>query len=214
MIGSDPGTGISALKTDHVVATRAADVAGCEPGTQVTALAFQPQPDGTVPVAWEPSTIDAVEISTTSNALGVGAVRATATLNVTPGSALIDSRGRIVAFADPTIGANAYLPAILVNAVAQDLIHSIVPAQVHLGITSRNASGSHGAEVVSVSPNSLGAGHLSPGEVVISVGRTTVHNVGDLLNAIYSLPAHSPITLGLLTDNKGHRVAITLPTSP
>jgi S1-C subfamily serine protease len=214
VIGSDPKTGVSALRADHPIAAGAAAVAGCALGSHVTALAFQPQPDGSVPVAWEPSTIEAVEISSQAGGAAVGSVTAGATLNATPGSALVDDQGRIVALADPTLGTNAYLPATLVVSLGHDLVNSISPAQVHLGITSRDTTGSIGAQVVSVSPDGIGAGHLSPGQVVVSVGRTSVHNVAELLDAIYSLPAHTSFTLGLLAGSNGRHVAITLHGSP
>ncbi len=133
-----------------------------------------------------------------------------------PGDPLLNSAGAVVGILYSAVGPGTpvFLPSTLVLGVTDDLRSSGRVAHGWLGVEGYDASGTAGAQVVSLMSGSPAAGRLHAGEVIEEMDSVPIRTMAELRARLYVLTPATTVALAVLDGTTTRVVDVTLSASP
>lgn len=221
LIGSDAATGLAVVKvnsTDRLPTAGLTNSRDVGPGALVSMVWVEPD---AIQVCL--GTVAQIDAQLSASAASPPLLEAIQPAMPIPphaqGAALIDGSGQLVGIlTGGRQGAALVTPSWVANVVANELMsgrHRVVRG--FLGIsgvaTSQSGGGSvvQGVKVVAVLPGgAAAAAGLKPGDIIQSVNAQLVTSMSQLVAALYSLPPHTSVVLGLVRDHRVWRADASL----
>ena len=211
VLGQDARTGLTLLAPSATLPSPTAAPTVATVGTLATVVAVTSN-TGTPLIRWASATVRSHDAPMVVGNVALGTFRVGSTLDSVPGSGLIADDGTLLGIAAPNLGTHVYLPATFVELLATMMMASPSPTHGCLKIEGRT-SATGGVIVVGVDAGGPAAGTLEAGDVIISVGSTSVRTISELVDTLYTLPAASRVDLVVTRHGATSRVAVKLAPS-